>query len=125
MVLVGVFSVSAFAKARDVDATATAAGLLGVPAALTRVVGRLLPIVELGLCASLIIGLFVSPVRRAAALGSLFLLGAFTVAMARTLRRGQAPVCRCFGSLSERPISSDTIIRNTALGALAVVSAVG
>ncbi len=125
VVLAGVFAVSGTAKARDVAGTTSAAAALGVPAAIARLVSRLLPVVELALAAALLVGLLVSALRRIAATGSLLLLVGFTVAMARTLRRGQAPVCRCFGSFSERPISTDTIVRNVALAALAVVSAIG
>ncbi len=125
IVLAGVFAVSGTAKARDVAGTTTAARSLGVPASLARLVARLLPMVELALAAALVVGLLVSVVRRVAAIGSVMLLGAFTVAMARTLRQGQAPMCRCFGALGERPISTETIVRNIALAALAVVSAIG
>ncbi len=125
IVLAGVFAVSGTAKARDVVGTTTAARSLGVPASLARVVARLLPIVELALSVGLVVGLLISVVRRVAAIGSVMLLGAFTVAMARTLRQGQAPMCRCFGALDERPISTETIVRNIALAALAVVSAIG
>ena len=116
---------SGSAKARDVAGTTSAAAALGVPAAIARLVARLLPVVELALAAALLVGLLISALRRVAAVGSLLFLATFSVAMARTLRRGQAPVCRCFGSFSERPISADTIIRNVALAALAVVSAIG
>ncbi len=125
IVLASVFAVSGTAKARDLAGTTTAAGSLGVPASLSRIVARLLPFVELTLAVALLVGLLVSVVRRVAAIGAVLLLSAFTVAMARTLRRGQAPVCRCFGTLSERPISSETIVRNLALASLAAVSAIG
>ena len=123
--LAGVFAVSGAAKARDVAGTTAAARSLGVPASLAPLIARLLPIVELALSVGLVVGLLVSVVRRVAGIGALLLLGAFTVAMARTLRQGQAPVCRCFGSLGERPISSETIVRNVALAGLALVSAIG
>lgn len=125
IVLAGIFIVSGSAKARDLGVTATAAASLGVPASLARPVARLLPVVELALAAALLVGLLVSALRRIAAIGAVLLLGAFTVAMARTLRRGQAPMCRCFGALGERPISTETIVRNLALAALALVSAIG
>lgn len=125
IMLAGVFAVSGVSKARDVVGTTTAAGSLGVPTSLARLVARLLPVVELSLTAGFLAGLLASALRRVAAIGSVLLLGAFTVAVARTLRRGQAPVCRCFGALGERPISADTIVRNLALAALGVVSAMG
>ncbi len=125
IVLAGVFAVSGWAKARDLGGTTTAAASLGVPASLARLVARLLPVIELALAAALLVGLLVSAVRRVAASGSLVLLGLFTVAMARTLRLGRAPVCRCFGALSERPISAETIVRNVALAALAGVCVIG
>lgn len=125
IVLAGVFAVSGTAKARDLDGTTTAAGSLGVPASLARLVAHLLVVLELALAAALLVGLLVPALRRVAAIGSVLLLGAFIVAMARTLRRGQAPVCRCFGALSERPISAETIVRNLALAALATVCVIG
>ena len=125
IVLAGVFAASGTAKARDLDATASAAASLGVPAAFARLVARLLPVVELALVAALLVGLRFPALRRVAAIGSLLLLSAFTMAMARTLRRGQAPVCRCFGALSGRPISAETIVRNIALAALAAVCVIG
>ena len=125
IVLAGVFAVSGTAKARDLSATTTAAVSLGVPASFARFVARMLPIVELALAGALLVGLRVPALRQIAATGSLLLLGMFTVAMGRTIRRGEAPLCRCFGALDERPISAETIVRNVALGALAAVCVIG
>lgn len=53
------------------------------------------------------------------------LFAVFTVALVRVLRRGDAPVCSCFGSWSARPVSWRSVGRNVALTALAVFAAAG
>lgn len=125
MVLIGVFAVSALAKLSDRSATAIAARSLGVPERLSGPVSRLLPAAELGIAGALVVGLFVAPIRRLGAAGAIALLGMFTMAMIRTLRRGNAPLCLCFGSLGARPIGTESVIRNAALVALGVVAAAG
>lgn len=125
MVLVGVFLASGLAKLRDRNATATAAGALGVPIRFTGAVANFLPAIELSIAAALVLGLVVAPVRRGGAAAAVALLGAFTIAMARTLRRGQTPLCHCFGSTGTHPIGTDSLVRNGALVALSVVVGFG
>lgn len=50
---------------------------------------------------------------------ALCLLFVFSVAIVRSLVRGQRPDCRCFGQLRAAPIGVSTLIRNGALAALA------
>ena len=86
---------------------------------------RILPVIELSLAAALLAGLALSHVRQAAAVAAIALLATFTFAMVRTLRRGQTPICQCFGSLGGRPIGVDSVVRNLALAALAAVVGLG
>ncbi len=124
-VLVVVFVISGLAKLRSHHATAIAARALGVPDRFAGAVSRILPIVELAIAAALVAGLAAASVRRLAATGAVALLSVFSIAMARTLRRGQAPVCNCFGSLGARPIDNDSLVRNGALVALGLVVGFG
>ena len=125
LVVAVVFAVAALAKARSVATTQTAAVDLGVPSALAGPVARMLPFVE-GLAAVLLVGGLASrPVGRVGGAVALALLFAFSVAIARTLRAGRAPVCQCFGAMSARPIGPDALVRNVALSVLALVALVG
>ena len=78
----------------------------------------LVPWVELAVGAALVTQL----ARRAAALAAIALLVAFSVLIARLLRRGEHPPCACFGSWSLEPIGPRHLVRNAALVALAVVA---
>ncbi len=120
-----VFMTAAAAKARAQTATEASAIDLGVPARLSPLVAVALPISEGASAALLLAGLAWRPAAQVGAVGALVLLGAFTLAIARTLRAGRAPVCHCFGALSARPIGPDAIVRNAALAVLAVVALVG
>jgi hypothetical protein len=84
-----------------------------------RRLAAVVPWIELVLGAGLITQL--SPVVFAA--GSIVLLGAFTVFLARLVSRGQRPPCACFGGRTPRPISWWSVARNIALIALALVIA--
>ncbi len=58
------------------------------------------------------------------AMAAFALLAAFTAVLVGVLRSGREVACRCFGSLSSKPISTLTVGRNVALAALAAVVAV-
>jgi hypothetical protein len=79
-----------------------------------------LPWVELAIGATLIVG--VGDVRRGAAAAAALLLMGFSVQIARLLRRGQRPVCACFGSWSARPLGVRHLSRNLGLVVLAALS---
>lgn len=49
-------------------------------------------------------------------------LAAFTFALVRVLRRGERPVCMCFGVSRARPVSWMSVARNVGLIALAVTA---
>lgn len=79
----------------------------------------ILPPVELVIGAGLIVG--TGDIRRSAAIASAVLLAAFSLQIARILRRGHRPMCACFGSWSARPLGARHLGRNLGLGLLAVV----
>lgn len=116
-VLVVAFVWAAVAKLADLSGTRRAAAGLGTPPGLAGAVAAVLPGAELGAA-----GLLVVPsVRVLGAVAALALLTVFSAAVAVSLRAGRRPVCHCFGARSDRPIGPDTLARNAALGALAVV----
>lgn len=124
--LAGIFVVAAItkvvqrgglaARARDVQ-------VLGVPARISSVVAWVLPLGEAGLAVLLV----VVPARWPVGL-ALVLLLLLTLLAARTVRRGVATPCRCFGGLTARPLSWRTVVRNGGLmtiGLVALVPAAG
>jgi hypothetical protein len=80
----------------------------------------ILPWVELAIGATLIVA--AGDVRRLAATAAALLLMVFSVQIAALLRRGQRPVCACFGSWSARPLGVRHLSRNLGLILLALVS---
>jgi uncharacterized membrane protein YphA (DoxX/SURF4 family) len=110
-----VFLVAGGSKLASRSWSAQAAGL-GTPAW----AAPLVPWWELGVGAGLVVGLE----RRVLALVALATLLVFTTALARVLRRGEHPVCACFGQWSTRPVGPATIVRNGVLIGLAVLAAV-
>lgn len=93
---------------------------LGVPAPAATVAAAALPVVEVVLagCVLLVGGPW--PAALAAVLFALF-----TAVVLRAAVRGAAVPCRCFGSLSSRPVSWLTVVRNVFFLVLAVVALVG
>lgn len=79
----------------------------------------LVPWVELGIGALLIVQFLVVPMAVAAAL----LLVVFTVMIVRKIAAGEHPPCACFGAWSSKPIGWGHIARNATLLALAVAAA--
>jgi peroxiredoxin len=121
LVLAAVFVVAGLAKARDRAGTRAAVERFGVPQALAGTTALALPVVELAIA----IALFPAATARFAAAAALVLLVAFSIAIARLLIRGEAVACRCFGSLSEAPMSGWTLARNAVLAVLAAVATFG
>ena len=117
VVLAAVFVAAAIGKVRDRAGTVQSARGLGVPARVAGPVAVALPIVEL-LSAVLLV---VPSTSRLGALLALGLLGAFSVAIGIALRAGRTPSCHCFGARSNRPISTDDLLRNAALMVLGLV----
>ena len=94
----------------------TQAAGLGVPV----VVAAVVPFVEIGLGATLL----VQWRRHIVAWIAVALFVAFTALLGLRLAQGQRPPCACFGSLSSRPIGAPTIVRNAVFLAIAVLAAI-
>lgn len=124
LVVAGAFSLAGVAKARDRAATTTAARDLGVRPTLAPTVATVLPVLELATALLLLIGALSRTLRIVGGVGAITLLAAFSMAIARTLKAGRRPVCHCFGALASKPIGPDSLVRNGALAALAVVAVV-
>lgn len=117
-VVAGVLVVSGAAKlASRSSSKAAEMQALGVPTALTPTVAVVLPIVELVVAALLLL-----VDARWPTLPAVALFTAFAIVVAVNLLRGRRPSCRCFGSLSDRPLSPWTLVRNGWLLALAAVA---
>lgn len=114
-VLAAVFALAAAAKLADRDGGRTALLEFGVPAGLVAPLTLALPAAEVAL-AGLLLPAATAPY---AALASIALLALFTAVLARALRAGRAPACRCFGALSRGPTGRGAIVRNCLLAALA------
>jgi Methylamine utilisation protein MauE/AhpC/TSA family len=115
LVLAAVFALSALGKFADRPGTRRAVAEFGVPAGRVSVVAWGLPAVEACLAGGLLPGVTAAW----AGLAGLLLLCAFTIAVARLLRRGLRPSCSCLGALSEEPIGPATLVRNAVLIVLA------
>ncbi len=117
-VVAGVLVVSGVSKlaSRSSNKAAEMAAL-GVPAAVAPVVAFVLPIVELVVAALLLLVEARWPTFLA-----VLLFAGFAALVAVNLLRGRRPSCRCFGSLSDRPLSALTLVRNGWLLALAAVA---
>jgi peroxiredoxin/uncharacterized membrane protein YphA (DoxX/SURF4 family) len=115
------FALASMAKLADLAGSRQAVGDFGVAAPLARVIGTLLPLAELAVAG----GLIVSVSARWAALGALLLLGAFVVAIASALAKGNAPDCHCFGQLHSAPAGRRTLARNLVFAGVALVVVLG
>jgi len=91
-----------------------------VPEPLVGVLVFALPAVELVIGACLLTGVAIT----AAAWGAAVLLGAFTIAAAVVLARGERTGCGCFGRYFEQLISPKVVVRNLVLVGLALLVAV-
>jgi thiol-disulfide isomerase/thioredoxin len=111
-----IFVVSGVAKLMDQTGTAQAVRNFGIPPRLVTPIARLLPIVELGLAALLVI----DGTARLGGLLSLLLLLAFVAIVGWNLSQGRRPECNCFGRIGGSDISGRTIARNVVLAAAAV-----
>ena len=83
----------------------------------------ILPWLELAIGAALIVG--TRDIQRLGAVAAAGLLTVFSVQIARMLRRGERPVCACFGSWSARPLGPRHLARNLGLVLIAAVIVVG
>lgn len=114
VILVGVFAWAAVAKLRRRPATMASFRDLRLPA--PGILAVAVPVVE-----ALVAGLLVAhpPVGGALALA---LLAAFSIVIVRAVAAGAEVPCACFGSTTERPVSTRELMRNGVLAALAVLA---
>jgi thiol-disulfide isomerase/thioredoxin len=93
----------------------------GVTGRTARLIGRLLPWLELATG----VALLWPATSFAAGVVALAMLVVFTAVIVATLRRGVAPPCNCFGVVDATPIDRRTIWRNVGLAGLALAVVVG
>jgi thiol-disulfide isomerase/thioredoxin len=111
-----VFAVAALTKLADLRGSRDAVAGFGVPERLAGPVGLLLPICELAVA----VALLPATTARIGALGATLLLAMFAIAIARSMARGAAPECHCFGQLHSQPVGWRSLARNGALAAIAL-----
>ncbi|MEO6859630.1 MAG: MauE/DoxX family redox-associated membrane protein [Solirubrobacteraceae bacterium] len=121
LILVAVLAVAGVAKLADRNGARAAVIGFGVPAALAGVVAALLPIVELVAAALL---LTAATAAIGAGLAAALML-TFCTAITRSLLRGEAPECHCFGALHSEPAGAKTVARNLILAGAATAVALG
>jgi thiol-disulfide isomerase/thioredoxin len=114
--LAGVFALASATKLADLAGSRAAVEGFGVPERLAAPLGTLLPLVELAVA----VALLPSKTARYGAIGAATLLALFAAAIARSISRGEAPDCHCFGQLHSEPAGWRTLARNVVLGGLAV-----
>ena len=115
VVLAAVFAVAGIAKILDLAGSRKSLRDFGVPDALARPFGLLLPLVEL-ICA---VALLPDSSAWWGAAGVAALLILFIAGIGISLARGRKPDCHCFGQLSSKPVGGGTLVRNAALLVLA------
>jgi thiol-disulfide isomerase/thioredoxin len=121
LVVAATFAVAACAKLADRSGTLEAVRGFGALESLVRPIASILPFAELAAAVLLI----PSATARAGAVLALVLLLAFSAAIARSMARGEAPDCHCFGQLHSEPAGPRTLIRNLVVAALAGFVVVG
>jgi peroxiredoxin len=121
LLLTAVFAFAAIGKLLDRAGSRQAVVDFGVPDGLSGPVAALLPVAELAVA----VALLVPATARWGAVGALVLLGAFVVAIARSMIRGEAPDCHCFGALHSEPAGWRALARNALLVGVAAFVAIG
>ncbi|HEU4421785.1 MAG TPA: MauE/DoxX family redox-associated membrane protein [Pilimelia sp.] len=120
LMLAAIFAVAALAKLVDRADFRRALREFGAPARLVGPLAVVVPLMELGVAA----GLVLPGAAWWAAVAAVVMLLAFTAVIAVSLARGRAPDCNCFGRLSASTVGRKSILRN-ALFAAAAVAMVG
>ncbi len=118
IILAGIFALAALGKLRDL--TGAREGVAALASTSVAVLTPALPAAELAVA----VGLLVPRTSGLAAALAIVLLLIFSALMMRALRRGEAPVCHCFGSRTDQTVSVSMIARNSAFIALAIVAVV-
>ena len=117
MLLGAVFAIAAAGKLIDLDGSRRSLEAFGVRGDAARIAGTALPLAE----AATALLLLLKPTAQVGAGLALVLLGAFIAGITNAVRQGQTPDCNCFGALHSSPAGRNTIGRNAALAALAIV----
>lgn len=117
--LAAVFLVAGAGKLADLPGSRQAVAGFGVPRRLANLSGTLLPLVEMVLALLLLLPL----TAWCGALGAAALLVLFLAGMARSMIRGEAPDCHCFGQIHSEPVGWPTIARNGGLLVVALFAA--
>jgi protein-disulfide isomerase len=110
-----VLLVAGLAKLADREGSSEAVRAFGVPETLNGTVVALLPLGELAAAILLVPS---GTARAGAALAAVLLLS-FCVGITRSMIRGEAPDCHCFGQLHSSPAGPKTLARNLFLTAVA------
>src|SRR5439155_10878443 len=116
LMLAAVFAVAGVAKFTDRRAFRRALGALGAPAPLVPALAVGVPLAELAVAVALVL----PGTGWWAAIAGAALLAAFMAVIGRSLARGQAPDCKCFGRLSAGQVGRKTLVRNGLLIAVAI-----
>ena len=116
-----IFAVAGVGKLLDLEGSEKAVKDFGIPDALSKPIGILLPISEIIFAFCL---LFVST-SWIGAVGALLLLVAFILGMFLQIIRGNAPDCHCFGQIHSERVGAKSLIRNfvIALFPIALIAA--
>lgn len=121
LLLAGTFLLAGVTKLADLGGTRAAVLGFGVPERFASPLTALVPLAELAAAV-----LLIASATAAAGGGlALVLLIAFGAAIARSMARGEAPECHCFGQLHSAPGGPRTLVRNAGLAAVAVAVIVG
>ena len=115
LVLAAVFAVAGAAKLGDLAGSRAAVAGFGVPDRLAAPIGTALPFVEL----TTAVLLLPAGTARLGATIALGLLLAFSLGIAASIARGEAPDCHCFGQIHSEPAGPKTLGRNFGLALVA------
>ncbi len=115
LLLAAVFLVAGCAKLADRDGARQATSAFGVPEAVAGAVSALLILAEIA--AGILIIPSVTAVAGAVLAAALLL--SFCAGITRSMLRGEAPDCHCFGQLHSAPAGPKTLARNVLLTAVA------
>jgi thiol-disulfide isomerase/thioredoxin len=121
VVVAAVFALAAVTKLADLAGSRAAVAAFGVPDRLARPLGTVLPLAELAVALALV----PAASARLGAAAACVLLAAFALAIARSMARGEAPECHCFGQVHSEPAGPRTLARNVALAGVAASVAFG
>lgn len=116
VLLVAVLLLAGLAKLADRSGSQKALSDFGLPQTLARLIGSILPVVEIALAVGL-----ASAWAWWAAIGTLGLLLAFIASVSIQLARGRRPACHCFGRLHSATVGPSTLVRNGLLALLATL----